>query len=348
MAQSSRPFTNTNTNDGTSYTAVQWRAIERKTFGDGVLRGVGAELAVSGSASPLSVQPGAAWLDGVFFESTAVEALTVTTPAATTGGRVVVEVDYSQSKARLKVALSASGVTTPPALTQTSESLYQLSLATFTIAPNGAITLTDARTTNHMGTRVSEAMLDASIAGNGLSGGNGSPLAVNTDGSTLEIAGDALRVRNGGIGAAQLAGGAAAANLGYTPWGPGNDGAGSGLDADRIRGLALPNPQRFGGAAGDWPIAGSSTHSISSLQLFVGQEFFLFINQASKSVTYTLPNLAGRPLILASIYSAAIGPAVVEARSSSGTQVTIEVKTASGAAASGGVYVTYLVLGPGA
>ena len=46
--------------------------------------------------------------------------------------------------------------------------------------------------------------LAASVAGNGLSGGGGSALAVNTDNSTIEINSDTLRVKDGGITAAKL------------------------------------------------------------------------------------------------------------------------------------------------
>jgi hypothetical protein len=46
---------------------------------------------------------------------------------------------------------------------------------------------------------VTAAKIAAAVAGNGLSGGGGSALAVNIDGATLEIASDALRVKNGGI-----------------------------------------------------------------------------------------------------------------------------------------------------
>jgi hypothetical protein len=46
----------------------------------------------------------------------------------------------------------------------------------------------------------------ASAAGNGLTGGAGSALAVNVDDSTIEISGDAIRVKNGGITSAKTSG----------------------------------------------------------------------------------------------------------------------------------------------
>lgn len=52
---------------------------------------------------------------------------------------------------------------------------------------------------------VTEAKLAASVAGDGLSGGAGSALSVNVDGSTIEISTDSLRVKDLGISTAKLA-----------------------------------------------------------------------------------------------------------------------------------------------
>ena len=54
---------------------------------------------------------------------------------------------------------------------------------------------------------VTEGKLAASVAGNGLSGGAGTPLAVNVDGSTIAISGDTLAVPSGGITPTQLSAG---------------------------------------------------------------------------------------------------------------------------------------------
>lgn len=52
---------------------------------------------------------------------------------------------------------------------------------------------------------VDENKIATSVAGNGLSGGGGSPLAVNTDDSTIEKSSDTLRVKDAGITEAKLA-----------------------------------------------------------------------------------------------------------------------------------------------
>ena len=51
---------------------------------------------------------------------------------------------------------------------------------------------------------VAAAQLAADVAGSGLGGGDGSALAVNVDGSTIEVNTDALRVKPAGVGPSQL------------------------------------------------------------------------------------------------------------------------------------------------
>jgi hypothetical protein len=57
------------------------------------------------------------------------------------------------------------------------------------------------------GAQITLDQMPATLAGAGLSGSNGSPLAVGVDGSTLEIASNALRIKSGGITKALLPGG---------------------------------------------------------------------------------------------------------------------------------------------
>lgn len=52
---------------------------------------------------------------------------------------------------------------------------------------------------------VTETQLATSVAGNGLAGGAGTPLSVNVDSSTIEISGDTLQVKDGGITGAKIA-----------------------------------------------------------------------------------------------------------------------------------------------
>ena len=74
-----------------------------------------------------------------------------------------------------------------------------------------SVTVTSFTTSGVVGTAniqdgaVTEAKLNASVAGDGLSGGGGTALSVNVDDSTIEIDTDTLRVKDDGITNAKLA-----------------------------------------------------------------------------------------------------------------------------------------------
>lgn len=71
---------------------------------------------------------------------------------------------------------------------------------------NGYITLSGAANEAQIENQaVTAAKLAAAVAGDGLVGANGSPLAVNPDGSTIEISGGAVQLKDGGTTAAKLA-----------------------------------------------------------------------------------------------------------------------------------------------
>lgn len=52
---------------------------------------------------------------------------------------------------------------------------------------------------------ITESKINTSVAGSGIAGGGGSPLSVNTDGSTIEISGDTLRIKDLGVSTAKIA-----------------------------------------------------------------------------------------------------------------------------------------------
>lgn len=135
------------TGDGAApYTQEEFRAHNDALFGEGVVAGAENELAVSGTASPLAVATGRAQVNGFHYWNDASKNLTVTTPiVGTTGGRVVLRADWTAATVRLAVLLNTDGVATIPALTQTSGTLYEISLASFTVTTGGVITLADTR-----------------------------------------------------------------------------------------------------------------------------------------------------------------------------------------------------------
>lgn len=204
------------------YFAVQDPATE------GVSKGVGGELAVSGSASPLSVASGSGVCYGLYINDAAVNTAAIATPAiGTTGGRVVLQTNWGgtggaslEARTRVAVKMSADGNSAIPALTQSFGTTWEISLATFQITTGGAITVTDDRTFRKAttvtvaggledGVALAE-ILDDDGAGSGLDadlldGNHAAAFAVAAKGVTNGDSHD----HNGGDGAAIPAGGLA-------------------------------------------------------------------------------------------------------------------------------------------
>jgi hypothetical protein len=136
--------TQTGTGDGiTAYTQVQannfFRYFDiRYTDAEGVVMGTLNQLVITGSASPLAVDTGAAYSYGRYHSDASVN-LVVATPAADTGGRVVLRTDWATNTIRLAVLANSSGVTAAPAITQTFGTLWEISLATYVVDNAGAI-----------------------------------------------------------------------------------------------------------------------------------------------------------------------------------------------------------------
>ncbi len=145
MTESSR-FWNTNGIGDGAETGFDRQAIAswaRQVFGrgeDGILKTVDDMLVVSGSSSPLSLAPGAALIDGIYYENTAPLDLTVTTPnVGTTGGQVILRADWTAQTVRAEVLLNTDGNSDIPALTQTRGATFEFGLATFQIQTDGTI-----------------------------------------------------------------------------------------------------------------------------------------------------------------------------------------------------------------
>jgi hypothetical protein len=169
MAQKSFPWTDNGTGDGTAggYTALEWGEIWRKAFlggseaSQGVCKGTDNELAVTGTASPVAVNTGAAFVYGKFYQNTASVNLTVSTPLVnTTGGHVILRLDWAAQTVRLVAVSNTDGVATIPSLTQSLSTQWEIRLASYTITTGGVITLTDARGYVHMAQRVATANID--------------------------------------------------------------------------------------------------------------------------------------------------------------------------------------------
>ena len=172
MAEGSIFWTTGGAGDGASaYTQAQVTDWLRRTFlsnaaTEGVLAGYANSLAVSGTSSPVSVATGAAVVYGFPYENTSAVSLTVPTPTiGTTGHRVVLRANWTARTVRIALVSSSNGVATPPALTQSAGTTWEVSLATLSITTGGVITVTDTRAYAHFATRLDRSQVDGLGAG---------------------------------------------------------------------------------------------------------------------------------------------------------------------------------------
>lgn len=268
MAEHSSFWTTNGTGDGSAYTQAQLAAMWKRLFtpsGYGVLFGYANELAVSGTSSPISVATGAAVVQGFMYENDAAKSITVPTPAiGTTGHRVVLRVDWSAQTVRVVLKSSSDGVATLPALTQTINTVYEISLAGLTITTGGVITLTDER---------SYAVFATKIAGN----------QIDTLTKNLEISSSGLatgvRLRNTSTGGKEfrLESTGAGNSLGAGVFSIFNatdanyplrilDGQMLNANSDPFTMLAA----RKGGSPTDWFAPGNSNYSPSTVKMQIG------------------------------------------------------------------------------
>jgi hypothetical protein len=92
------------------------------------------------TASPISVGRGAAYVCGIPYLNDASKSLAVSTPVVgTTGYRIILKADYTAQTVRLLLKGSADGTAALPALTQTANSVWEISLFSFTITTGGVI-----------------------------------------------------------------------------------------------------------------------------------------------------------------------------------------------------------------
>jgi len=165
MTQTSLPWGGTVTGDAGPYTDDQWSDTWRKLFAknratEGVFPDYGNELQVTNPAgTTLRVRPGAAIIDGKFYENTADVDLAGAAPG---GGSnfytVVARKDFALQTVR--AALLGPDIVSPPTVTQADGVTWEVALATAEITSGGVVTITDARVFCHHNTKVSTTMLD--------------------------------------------------------------------------------------------------------------------------------------------------------------------------------------------
>lgn len=138
-------WTTNGTGDGPSggYARDRWAELFRTLFANGVVKGEGGELRVSGTTSPLTVASGAVVIDGIFARDPSGDSVTVPTPSVgTTGKRLVVRADWTTQTVRLVLLSNSDGVplsTQVPALMENSGTTWDIPLCRFDITTGGQI-----------------------------------------------------------------------------------------------------------------------------------------------------------------------------------------------------------------
>jgi hypothetical protein len=135
---------------------------------EGVLQGFGSAFAISasgGSASPVTIQNGAAMVKGFFYRSDAAGTKNIPTPSVLTRvDRIVLRADWGSQTVRFeRVAGSEGGGT--PALTQTDNTTWEIPLATASITTGGVITLADQRVIVHPNIEIEAAQIASNAVG---------------------------------------------------------------------------------------------------------------------------------------------------------------------------------------
>ena len=167
----------------------------RRTFlnaaaSEGVLLGYANALACTGTATPIGVATGAAMVYGFPYENDTSTTLAVTTPAVgTTGGHVVLRVNWAAQTVRLFAVRNTDGVNSTPALTQVALTTWEIRLCSFTVTTGGVIAITDTRAYCHFNTAVSASMIDALAVATGDIADNAVTNAKIRQGAALSVIG---------------------------------------------------------------------------------------------------------------------------------------------------------------
>lgn len=249
----------------------------------GILRGVLGELAPSGTATPIAIAAGAAIVEGFYYKNTDVVNFAIPTPnSATRYDRIVLRADHSARTVRLARLEGVEGGGGAPAVTQIAGTTWEIQVAHLTVLTNGTIIVTDERSFAHFATKVSGAMLDANVA----------------DGTTLELSGTSVRIRDNGVSNAKLRDSAALSVIGRSANSSGDpaditassDGhvlrrsgtvlgfgqvATAGIANDAIDDTKVGNrvpqlPRRQGGNSTNWNTAGTTDYTPGMVKMQLG------------------------------------------------------------------------------
>lgn len=347
-------WTTNGTGDGASpYTQAQVSEWLRKTFladpaTQGILPGVGGEFAVSGTSSPLTVASGFAYVYGFPAWDNSAATVAVPTPViGTTGHRIVLRADWAAQTVRVVLLSSSDGVATPPAVTQTAGTRWEISLATLTITTGGTITVTDTRQYAHANLMLNGSRLDDNSVGSAkLIDGPGSGVDADTvDGYQ---ASQLWRADNDGAGSgldADLLDGLQASQF----WRPDNDGDGSGLDADKVAGVDYAPFVRIGGVAANWWSSGSTVFYPSAVRMIAGATYITIPSGSAQATeVITLPfSFSGQAMGIGNPGGhPSDGPATAVVSGSANNQISVTLRRSGSTVGSFGTTVQWIAIGP--
>jgi hypothetical protein len=159
-------------------------------------------------------------------------------------------------------------------------------------------------TTNIGNVAVTADKLAASVAGDGLTGGVGTPLAVNVDNATLATSADQVIIKAGGVGTAQLATNAVTTtNIGNVAVTTAKL-ANSTVDDTKVGNRVPKLKWRQGGDATDWSVAGTTTYTPTGVLIETGVVTVPIASGTYNSITVTLPSaFSAKPAVLLSLNS---------------------------------------------
>lgn len=146
MAIESYPF------DDNPTTEAQFSAMFRHLQDSGVASNNDLLVSANSSGMSVNVQPGEAFVRGIFFRSTATETLAIASSAANPRiDRVILRLDPANNQTSLTVKEGTAATNpSPPSMTQTDSAIYELPLANVRVGANvvtiSADAVTDRRT----------------------------------------------------------------------------------------------------------------------------------------------------------------------------------------------------------
>ncbi len=392
MAESSRFWTTSGTGDGPGggYSAANFNEFVRQAFmtdptTEGVLRGIGGNLAVSGASSPVAVASGSALVYGFFYASDASVNVTIPTPTTSTRiDRIVLRVSWAAQTVRI-VRIAGTEGGGAPALTQTANTTWDIPLAQVSITTGGVITLTDQRT--YIKAPGVYQWLQAALTINGALTVNGAATATGTvSGSSLNVDGNFYSTLSGGVNPLQnfdsndfvlftraanvwswFIGGVQRMTLdGSGVLTPGSLGANTvptaaivdgavtlakhaadSVDDTKVGDRVPQFYRRQGASASDWSLPGSSAQTPGAVRMQGGSIEVSVSASPSGSISVTFPvAFSNKPLVYVSIAEDISTTYIASVTAVSASAITIQVLHYEGNSLTNAVTVNWLAIGP--